>query len=73
MPVYAYLQVYICLCGSDVATASRLCDGALVVVDALEGVCSQTHAVLHQAWREGLRPCLILNKIDRLVLELKVC
>ena len=57
---------------SDVATASRLCDGALVVVDALEGVCSQTHAVLHQAWSECLRPCLILNKIDRLVLELKV-
>lgn len=26
---------------SDVSTATRLCDGALIVVDVLEGVCSQ--------------------------------
>ena len=56
----------------DVAAAARLCDGALVVVDALEGVCIQTAAVLRTAWAEGLRPVLVLNKIDRLVAELRL-
>jgi len=46
----------------DVATAARLCDGALVIIDAVEGVCIQTHAVLKVAWAEGVRPLLIINK-----------
>ena len=32
----------------QVSTAVRLCDGALVVVDVVEGVCPQTHVVLKQ-------------------------
>ncbi|KAF5315116.1 hypothetical protein D9619_007031 [Psilocybe cf. subviscida] len=57
---------------SEVSTAARLCDGALVLVDVVEGVCTQTIAVLRQAWQDGLRPVLVINKFDRLVTELKL-
>lgn len=57
---------------SEVSTAARLCDGALVIVDVVEGICSQTVAVLRQAWVDGLRTILVLNKMDRLITEWKL-
>ena len=44
---------------SEVSTAARLCDGALVIIDVVEGVCTQTVHVLRQAWMDGLRTCLL--------------
>ncbi|XP_059490182.1 elongation factor-like GTPase 1 isoform X3 [Neocloeon triangulifer] len=57
---------------SEVSTAVRLCDGAIVVVDVVEGVCPQTKVCIQQAWTENLKPVLVLNKVDRLVSEMKL-
>ncbi|KAM9913697.1 hypothetical protein OXX69_001339 [Metschnikowia pulcherrima] len=54
---------------SEVSSASRLCDGAVVLVDSVEGVSSQTINVLRQCWVDRIKPLLVINKIDRLVTE----
>ena len=57
---------------SEVSTAVRLCDGSIVVVDVVEGVQPQTEVVIKQAWLEGIKPVLVLNKVDRLITEKKM-
>ncbi|VDL24334.1 unnamed protein product [Hymenolepis diminuta] len=57
---------------SDVSTAVRLCDCALIVVDVVEAVCPQTRAVLREAWNERLTLILVLNKVDRLFIQLRL-
>lgn len=54
---------------NEVSSALRMSDGGLVLIDVIEGVSPQTHTVIRQAWAEKVRMCLVLNKIDRLIID----
>src|SRR5206468_3427789 len=58
--------------GGDVTRAMRAIDGVIILVDAVEGIMPQTETVIRQALKERVRPALFINKVDRLVNELKI-
>lgn len=57
---------------SEVSSALRLTDAALLVVDVVEGLSSQTFRVLKELYEEKLPSILVLNKIDKLILHCKM-
>ncbi|MEM5828616.1 MAG: elongation factor EF-2, partial [Candidatus Aenigmatarchaeota archaeon] len=58
--------------GGDVTRAMRAVDGTIVLVCAVEGIMPQTETVFRQALRERVKPVLFINKVDRLIKEVKL-
>ena len=56
----------------EVTAAMRLTDGVLLVVDIIEGVTFQTERLIKEALRAKMEIIVVLNKLDRLVLELRL-
>jgi len=56
----------------NVTRAMRAIDGTIVLVCAVEGIMPQTETVIKQALRERVQPVLFINKVDRLIKEMKL-
>lgn len=56
----------------EVTAAMRLCDGVVIVVDAVDGVLLNTERLIQHALKEEKAITLCINKIDRLILELRL-
>ncbi|RKP24578.1 P-loop containing nucleoside triphosphate hydrolase protein, partial [Syncephalis pseudoplumigaleata] len=56
----------------EVSAALRLSDGAVLIVDAMEGVMAHTELIIRQLVKDNIAMTLVVNKVDRLILELKL-
>ena len=50
----------------EIFSSLKMVDGALIMIDVIEGICSQTESAIRQAWDEKIKYVLVLNKIDKL-------
>ena len=55
---------------AEVTSSLLLCDSAILVVDAVEGLCARTHSLVREAYLHRLVPILVINKVDRLCAEM---
>jgi len=55
---------------AEVTSSLLLCDSAILVVDAVEGLCARTHSLVREAYIHQLVPILVINKVDRLCMEM---
>lgn len=51
--------------GGEVERVLKMADGVLLLVDAFEGPMPQTRFVLHKALELGLKPIVVINKVDK--------
>lgn len=56
----------------EVVAGLRLCDGVMLVIDAIEGVMLMTEKVIKHILREKLPVVVVINKIDRMIIEMKI-
>ena len=56
----------------EIQTSFKVSDGVLIIVDCVEGITTQTELIIKEAIKEDLDIILVINKIDRLILELKI-
>ena len=50
----------------EIFSSLKMVDGALILIDVIEGICSQTESVIRQTWDEKIKYVLVFNKIDKL-------
>ena len=50
----------------EIFSSLKMVDGAIIMIDVIEGICSQTESAIRQAWDEKIKFILVLNKIDKL-------
>ena len=50
----------------EIFSSLKMVDGALILIDVIEGICSQTENAIRQAWDEKIKYILVFNKIDKL-------
>lgn len=56
----------------EACMAMRVCDGVVIVVDVVDGVTMYVEKLIRYAVQENMKIVVFLNKLDRLVLELKL-